>query len=558
MNNEILELANVLESIEKGYAADPYAGVIAGAYALWLGATKECVDIENLNGFLQENEENENIRMFLLDQLAKHWTEYRRHITAFSPEQLKELILTYKKLDYIRGPILSAPEKLHELVIALLDIKDGESVADMGAGVGDFLKKVHFTYPNATLWGNEIATMATAVAMIRAKFFDGKLTIVQEDMFASKSDDVEFDKILRLGIMPSARIFLESQPPTLPAFKGTNACEWIFALRMLTSLKATGRAALLMANGGTFNLLDTPIRKYFVERGMIEAVVALPARLLDYTAVASSIVIFGNGNTHVQMVDATKLGNKGRRKVELTDADIARIVNAMAGKDDEIGKRVSKEEILANDSVLNPGRYLQENITLANAVSFGSVIKSISRGASFKGEELDELSSSTPTEFQYLMVSNIKDGFMDDELPYLREMDKNLERFCLQPNDLILSKIGYPFKVAVAGENKHKIMANGNLFIIRLDEDAADPYYIKAFLESEIGVTLLKSVAVGTAMPNLSTEAIRNMQIDLPALPKQREIAKRYKAKAGEIVLLKRKLAQAIDSLGQILTDTEA
>ena len=104
---------------------------------------------------------------------------------------------------------------------------------------------------------------------------------------------------------------------------------------------------------------------------------------------------------------------------------------------------------------------------------------------------------------------------------------------------------------------KQKIVANGNLFIIRLDETVADPYYIKAFLESETGITLLKSIAVGAAMPNLSAEAIRNMQIDLPPLEKQKVIANRYRAKQNEIVLLKRKLAQAKDSLGQIFASTE-
>ena len=564
MKNVFLELSNILEGIEKRHSADPYAGVIAGAYALWLGVTSKVIDIEDLPSFLKKTEENETIRMFLIDQLAKHWTEYRRHITAFTPEQLRELILTYKKIDYVRS-ISSAPEKLHDLVIALLDIKNSDYVADMGAGVGDFLKKVHFAHPNAELWGNEIATMETAVAMIRAKFLNNKLTVVQEDMFISQPDDHKFDKIycfppwgLRLSIMSSARTFLAAQPPTLPVLKGTGACEWIFALRMLASLKNNGKAVLLMANGGTFNLLDTPIRKYFVERGMIEAVIALPGRIFDFTGIMSSIVIFGNGNTHIQMVDATQLGNKGRRSVEFSDADIARIVNAVTNNDNEIGKSVSNEEILANDSVLNPGRYLKENIKLNNAVPFGSVIQSISRGASLTAAELDELSSTTPSEFQYLMLSNIKDGFIDDELPYLSNFDKRWERFCLKPNDLILSKIGYPFKVAIASESKHKIIANGNLFIIRLDENVADPYYIKAFLESETGITLLKSIAVGAAMPNLSTEAIRNMQIDLPPLQRQKEIAHRYKAKLTEIVLLKRKLAQAVDSLGQILVNTEA
>ena len=105
------------------------------------------------------------------------------------------------------------------------------------------------------------------------------------------------------------------------------------------------------------------------------------------------------------MVDATQLGNKGRRNVELTDADISRIVRAVSGDEGEICKSVSKGEILANDSVLNPGRYLQKNIKLKNGVPFGSIIRSISRGASLSGSELDRLASTTPTGFQYLMLS---------------------------------------------------------------------------------------------------------------------------------------------------------
>ena len=155
------------------------------------------------------------------------------------------------------------------------------------------------------------------------------------------------------------------------------------------------------------------------------------------------------------------------------------------------------------------------------------------------------------------MLSNIKNGIIDEDLPYLNEFDPRWQRFCLQPNDLIISKIGYPFKVAVASESKQTIIANGNLFIIRLDEAVADPYYVKAFLESEAGITILKNVAVGAAMPNLSAEAIKNMEIDLPAIEKQRVIATRYRAKLNEIVLLKRKLEQAVNSLGQMLFNAE-
>ena len=43
----------------------------------------------------------------------------------------------------------------------------------------------------------------------------------------------------------------------------------------------------------------------------------------------------------------------------------------------------------------------------------------------------------------------------------------------------------------------NKILANGNLYVIELDEDKINPYFLKAYLESENGKAALSRVAVG-------------------------------------------------------------
>ena len=58
--------------------------------------------------------------------------------------------------------------------------------------------------------------------------------------------------------------------------------------------------------------------------------------------------------------------------------------------------------------------------------------------------------------------------------------------------------MGYPYKVAVAEVKEgQKIMGNGNLYIVELDEEKIDPYYLAAFLSSEQGTAALKSITVG-------------------------------------------------------------
>ena len=72
-------------------------------------------------------------------------------------------------------------------------------------------------------------------------------------------------------------------------------------------------------------------------------------------------------------------------------------------------------------------------------------------------------------------------------------------------------------------------------------------------MESALGQSLLMRSAVGSVMPNLSVEAIKNLQISLPPLAQQQQIARRYWAKADEVAMLQRKLATALDALEHIL-----
>ena len=560
MKEEVKTLIGILQKIEKKYSMENFAGVIAGGYALWLARSNGMIDIENLNNFLADHEKNDDIQLFVKNQLGQHWNEYRRFITMFEPEDLKEAILTISPFNS-RSYLTSTPDGILDLVCSILDLNKKDHIADWGVGIGEFICHAHNRVPDASFWGDEIGTDASAIAKIRAKLLGGKINIVQEDMFSPKNSHIQtFDKAfcfppfgLRLGIMPNVQNFLATIP-SLPLIKGTGACEWIFALKMLSQMKPNGKSILIMTNGGTFNLLDAPIRKFFIEREMIESVIALPGRIMDFTNIPCSLVVFSSGNKKIRMIDASSLGRVGRHQTELTPADVQKILNAFHGKKADWCADISKKEALDNSCVINASRYTSEVIKVDHQAKFGDAIRSITRGASIKSSELEAMTSNDPTPFQYLALSNIKDGIIDDDLPYLKSLDERWLRYSLKQGDLILSKIGTPFKVAIAGQQeKTSIIANGNLFIIRIDEKVANPFYIKAFLESEKGIALLHRSAVGSVMPNLSTDAIKNMLISLPPLAEQNKIAARYQAKIDEIKVLKLKLVKAVNALNHLL-----
>ena len=161
--------------------------------------------------------------------------------------------------------------------------------------------------------------------------------------------------------------------------------------------------------------------------------------------------------------------------------------------------------------------------------------------------------SDKVTNMQYLMLSNIRDGLIDEKLPYLTEIEPKYEKYCLKNDDLILSKNGYPYKIAVASvKGGQKILANGNLYIIEVDRDRANPYYLKAFFESEHGVSALKSITVGATIPNIGVEMLKNLVIPLPSLEEQNRIAQKYQATLDEISVLKLRLENAVNRLYHI------
>ena len=320
-----------------------------------------------------------------------------------------------------------------------------------------------------------------------------------------------------------------------------------------TSLRSMTRLFPCMQS--TWNSIDIPMRKYFVENGLVECVIALPERMFSSTMIPTTLIVMSHGNQGVRMIDATKHFQQGRRQNEFSDKDIDLIIDALT-VDHEYSKDISIEELRKNEYNLNLSRYAAGDLRFENGVPFESVIKRISRGAPCTAKQLDEMVSDCVTNMQYLMLANIRDGVIDDKLPYLSYIDQKYEKYCLKNNSLILSKNGLPYKVAVASVQKNqKILANGNLYIIELDEKKANPYYIKAFFDSEQGYTVLKSITVGAVLPNIGVDKLKKVEIPLPPIEEQNRIAEKYRATMDEIAVIKLRLEKAVNKLHHIFDE---
>lgn len=507
---------------------------------------------------------NDDVKFMARENLTDDlWERLLPLATKYSPEEFALAVIT-PVIENEPRVTMPTPDSILKLARELLNVKAGEKVADVCCGIGSYIVSAAMKEPRAFYQGYEINVTNKAAATMKAELLDADIEITLCDVF-TLADTVKmpkYDKIfanypfgLKLRNSGAGIKYLEKMSEQYPGLSKATSSDWIFNALLCDMLEKDGRALGIMTNGSTWNSIDLPMRKYFIEQGLVECVIALPGKMFSGTNIPTTLIVLSHNNKRVRMIDATKQCQQGRRQNEFNDEDVETIIEALT-VDHEYSKSISIKELRKNEYTLSLNRYAEDEVLFSDGVPFESIIKNISRGAPCTAKQLDEMVSDNVTNMQYLMLANIQDGMIDDKLPYLSYIDPRYERYCLKDKALILSKNGFPYKVAVASVKQgQRILANGNLYVIELDEEKANPYYVKAFFDSEQGHAVLKSITVGATMPNIGVDKLKKVRIPLPPMEEQERIAQAYETTLDEIAVIKLRLEKAVNKLHHILDE---
>ena len=155
----------------------------------------------------------------------------------------------------------------------------------------------------------------------------------------------------------------------------SNSADWGWIQHMFASLNENGKVAVVLDTGvvsrGSGNIgknRERDIRKVFVERDFVEAVLLLPENLF-YNTTAPAIIIVINKSKPIEkrgqilLINGSKLFKKGRPKNYLPDESIKQISDIYLNWKEEngISKIITKEEAAKNDYNLSPSRYVAQN-----------------------------------------------------------------------------------------------------------------------------------------------------------------------------------------------------
>ena len=557
---EKLDTSDISEAIDRelrimsGDNKSRYSTILA--YILYRASKDNIKDVDSIELFESSCDVDSSIKIELDYYCHDIWPVLDRlKIYGFDEDNLLAYLLFNNDLeDSLREA--STPRGILKLAAKILDVQENESVLELCSGKGNFFVELALLRENIKYTGIELSMANNFIANIRASVLERDISLVLSDAMTYKAEN-KADKLFAnypfLINVPDMENIVKDFVDFPDSIKRVSA-DWVFNLKLVEQMKSGGKAVAVMANGTTWNSTEKKIREYFVENGLIEATVLLPAKLFPGTSIATTLVIFSHGNTNIKMIDVVENFTKEGRRNVLSDNDISDILDLLQ-KDGKNSITISIKEIEENDYIINASRYLEKAPEIKDGVAIANIVKSITRGAQLRASDLDENKSAEHTNYRYIMLSNINDGdiyFTDNQ--YLKDIQTNLKKFCVRNNSIVLTKTGSPdFKSAVVQVAEGmEILATGNMFILEIDETKANPYYVQALFDSELGRALFKSIYVGSAIPTIPLEKLRKLEIPLPSLEEQNIIGEKYKEELGRIADLKEKLLTSREKLKKI------
>lgn len=328
-----------------------------------------------------------------LQRLINHFSKYNFGDTYISSDLLGDayeyLIEQFAADAGKKGGEFYTPREVERVIINILKPHEKDHIYDMAVGSGGFLLEAYHYLKDVAgekkartlyLYGQEINLGTYAIAKINMflhgldaasiergdtlfepKFLnaDGSLQTfdicVANPPYSIKDWESETFKANKHG-----RLTGYDMPPAKNA-------DYAFVLHMVKSMNENGRAGIVLPHGVLFRGgAEGRIREQLIKNDLIEAVVALPAKLFYGTGIPAAILIFNKNKAterkgKVLIIDAEAEYEEGKNQNRLRKKDIEKIVDAYDGFKDveKYARVVDLRELEENEFNLNVRRYVE-------------------------------------------------------------------------------------------------------------------------------------------------------------------------------------------------------
>lgn len=334
-----------------------------------------------------------------------------------------------------------------------------------------------------------------------------------------------------------------------------NTAEWVFIDSMLCGFSVE-RAVALVSGKALFSIADIEYRNKLISSGWLEGIIELPVGSLSFVGTKVYMLIFSKNNKKVKFVDASNVidvENKRYVNLELPVKKIKDIYYSKDAKTKTIDELIDTQNLCPSIITLN----VKE---IKNGVELKELAKVLTGNQYTLGVfENKGLISEQKTGYKILTSSDIENGMVRWELlksVYIK--DNKFDKFAVQYGDVIVTSKSSKVKTVVIDiEPKEKILVTGGMLIVRPQLDKLNPTYLKMFLDSETGQSILKSVQKGTFVVTITASSLATIKIPMIDITKQQEKAEKYNEKISTITAYKQEIERIENSLKNLFEEED-
>ena len=475
------------------------------------------------------------------DNIIKEFTD----IEDISLVEFVELIsIVSESLGKMTGEF-TTPITLMQLGLKILNINEEDIFLDYGSGTGSTLLSASKYTSNIS--GVEINPESYMISRILLDLYDvSSNNIINKNV---NDIDISISKANKIFINMTTSMLMQQEQlqnvieskfkdDLLKNILNARDITWLYPLDVIENTNFE-KSVMLINGGPLYSDINLDVRKYLVNNGYIESVIALPSNLLPYTSVPIYMIVFSKGNKEVKFVDATKEFTESTYRNTLDKQNINRILDAL-NNETSISRFKKLDDLDKEEYTLDPLRYTTPDFPFDDFVNLKDIIISINRGANVSKTDLVTMTSDVPTNCQYLMLNNFHDGILDDELTYLNKLDDTYKQYLIKDNSVIISRIS-PFKIGTVDRVNKNILANGNLFFLEVDEKVINKDFLTAYLQSRIGIRELNKYVKGNVMKTISIRDLEKIKVPRLSREEQEKIAYDFNLLKSELQAVKKR-----------------
>ena len=499
-----------------------------------------------------------NYEEYLSDKKAEMFGEIFEKLTNEEKVQVYDYLTDdysgYITFDSLENLAIAIIKKYREEVTEVLDI---------GSGKASFIRKCVKEDLGKEYVGEEINNKLSRDSHNLVKLLNLKnVTFKNVDSLKSVSKDrysVVYSNMPFLNKLTNEVLNTYSSYSSIPIKKSITP-DWIFMERLYNSMDDDGLGIAIVRTSILYSHADKEIRRQFSESKNIRAIIRLPEKLSNATAIPTVMIVFDKSyKGPLSMVDATNLYEKKERSLNhMNENNINTVLDAIE-EESEISTRIERSILKENDYIWNTAYYLSEGtLNLVNPKRLGD-IATVFRGRDITKKELNE--DADESYAGHLLNIADLDNYLIKGLNQKLStslMDK-YQKYKIQEKDILLTARGSNLKIAIADKSlvEKDVIASSNIAVIRVTDEKVDPYYILSYLIGEEGKIRLGKLQTGSIILVLSLGTLKDFQVPFVSLESQKNIAEKMKMELAGLKSTIKRLEKFEEKLPNIFESNE-